>query len=58
MIVSINWQRVEQLLPILENYIHFQKCLLTVNDGGPSDRHFKYILDLTDKMLEKLAAIL
>ena len=46
-----------QLLPMLENYIHFQNCLLTANHGGPSDRHFKYILDLTDKMLEKLAAI-
>ena len=42
---------------MLENYMHFQKCLLTASDGGPSDRHFKYTLDLTDKMLEKLAAI-
>ena len=30
---------------------------VTANHGGPSDRHFKYILNLTDKMLEKLAAI-
>ena len=42
---------------MLENYIHFQKCLLTASDGGPSDRHFKYTLDLTNKMLEKLAAM-
>ena len=46
-----------KLLPISKNYVDFQKCLLTANHGGPSDRHFKYILDLTDKMLEKLAAI-
>ena len=35
----------------------FKNCLLTANHGGPSDRPFKYILDITDKMLEKLAAI-
>ena len=37
--------------------IDFQKCVLTANHGGPWDRHFKYVLDLTDKVLEKLAAI-
>ena len=43
--------------PCWKIIIDFQKRLLTANHGGPSDRHFKYILDSTDKMLEKLAAI-
>ena len=41
---------------MVENYYCFQKCFLIAfsNRGGPWDRHFKYNLDLTDKMLEKL----
>lgn len=35
--------------------IQFQKCFLKANDDSPSDSHFKYILDLTDKKLSNLA---
>ena len=35
--------------------IQFQKCLLKANHDSPSDSHFKYILDLTDKKLSNLA---
>ena len=35
--------------------IQFQKCLLKANHDSPSDSHFKYILDLTDKSSSNLA---
>ena len=35
--------------------IQFQKCLIKANHDSPSDSHFKYILDLTDKSLSNLA---
>ena len=35
--------------------INFQKCLFAANFGVSSDRHFTYILDLTDKVFVKLA---
>ena len=33
------------------------KCLFTANYGVPLDRHFKYILNLSDKMLKKLTTM-
>ena len=33
--------------------IDFQKRCFTVNFGGPLDRHFRYIVDLTEKLANK-----
>lgn len=32
----------------------FQRCIIKASSSCPSNRHFKYILDLTDKMFEKV----
>ena len=37
--------------------INFQKCFLAAKNIGSSDRHFRYILDLTDKMFIKWATM-
>ena len=37
--------------------IDSQKCLLATNNGSPLGRHFKCVLDLPFKMLEKLATM-
>lgn len=47
-----------KLRPVVENYINFQKCLLTDKHGdGHSDRQFTYILDLSDEIIGKLATM-
>lgn len=47
-----------KLRSVAENYINFQKCLLTDKHGdGYSDRQFTYILDLSDEMFGKLATM-
>ena len=37
--------------------IDSQKCLLATNNGSPLGRHFKCVLDLPFKMLEKSATM-
>ena len=54
LIVKINCQRVGNIATSAGKCL---KMLLTATQGGFSDRHVIYILDLTDKMLENVATM-
>ena len=57
MIFSKSWQCWANCCLCGKIIIDLEKCLCSANPGGPSDRNFKYMLDLLDEMAEKLATI-
>ena len=57
LIVRINLQSFEHSVTCAGKLLLIFECLLRASHGGPSNTHFSYILDLKDKVMEKLATM-
>ena len=54
LIASLNSQSDGKIATYAVIFFFIFKCVLLANLNSPWDRHFKCLLDLTDKMLENL----